>query len=249
MAIIGQMKKITYSLLRILIFRKGKQVCINGQLIRFPIEYSRYYPEGYEIEKQKFIEANCHGMTLDLGAHIGLYTVIMSRLSTVVVAVEPSPKTRKALTNTLFLNNSSNVAIISNAISDKSGTSTIFMTNDDVSNANSLFVAGKPHKVNTVCIDSFGVDFNFIKIDIEGAELLALRGASRVLKKVQAMTIEIHPEILESTGQQKSEIWEILDSENASIMHEGKVIDKIEFERITGPFEIQVVFPMHGAEK
>jgi hypothetical protein len=63
------------------------------------------------------------------------------------------------------------------------------------------------------------------------------------------MTIEIHPEILESTGQNKSEIWEILDSENASIMHEGKVINKIEFARITGPFEIQVLFPMHGGEK
>ena len=184
MAIIGQLKKITYSFLRVLIFRKGKQVCINGQSLRFPIEYSRYYPEGYEIEKQKFIEANCQGMTLDLGAHIGLYTVIMSRLSKVVIAVEPSPNTRKALMNTLLLNKSLNVAIISNAISDTSGTSTIFMTNENVSNANSLFVAGKPHEVNTVSIDSLGIDFNFIKIDIEGAELLALRGANRVLKKV-----------------------------------------------------------------
>ena len=129
MAIIGLLKKITYSLLRVLIFRKGKQVCINGQLIRFPIEYSRYYPEGYELEKQKFIEENCCGVTLDLGAHIGLYTVIMSRFSKVVIAVEPSPNTRKALLKTLLHNESSNVAIISNAISDSGGNSTIYITN------------------------------------------------------------------------------------------------------------------------
>lgn len=249
MVIIEQLKKLTYSFLRVLIFRRGRRVCINGQSLNFPIEYSRYYPEGYEIEKQKFIEENCQGVTLDLGAHIGLYTVIMSRLSKVVIAVEPSPNTRNALMKTLSLNGSSNVAVIGSAISDSEGQSTIFMTNENVSNANSLFVSGKPYEVATVSIDSFGVDFNFIKIDIEGAELLALRGANRVLKKVQAMTIEVHPEILESTGQNKSEIWEILDSQNAVIKHEGKMIGQRDFEKIVGPFEIQVVFPMHRIEK
>lgn len=63
------------------------------------------------------------------------------------------------------------------------------------------------------------------------------------------MTIEIHPEILESTGQRKTEIWEILNSQNAIIKHEGKVIDQRDFERITVPFEIQVLFPMNRIEK
>lgn len=249
MVIIEQLKKLAYSFLRVLIFRRGRRVCINGQSLNFPIEYSRYYPEGYEIEKQKFIEENCQGVTLDLGAHIGLYTVIMSRLSKVVIAVEPSPKTRNALIKTLSLNGSSNVAVIGNAISDSEGQATIFMANENVSNANSLFVSGKPYEVATVSIDSFGIDFNFIKIDIEGAELLALRGANRVLKKVKAMTIEVHPEILESTGQNKSEVWEILDSQNAVIQYEGKMIGQRDFEKIVGPFEIQVVFPMHRIEK
>ena len=110
-----RLKRFAYSLMRILIYRKGRLVRINGQELYFPIEYSRYYPEGYETEKQKFIEANCEGVTLDLGAHIGLYTVIMSRLSKVVVAVEPAPNTRKVLEKTLLLNQCPNVAIIGTA--------------------------------------------------------------------------------------------------------------------------------------
>lgn len=243
MALIGKMKHIIYILLRILIYRRGKEVTINGQKLCFPIEYSRFYPEGYEIEKQKFIEEYCQGVSLDLGSHIGLYTVIMSRLSKLVVSVEPSPNTRKALLNTILLNNCSNVAIIGNAISASAGKATIFMTNNNVSNANSLFVSGKALEVDTITIDSLGIDFNFIKIDIEGAELLALQGAERVLKNVRAMTMEIHPEILASIGQSRSEIWEILESHGGIIRHEGLKIRLQDFEQIRGPFEIQVLFP------
>ena len=54
---------------------------------------------------------------------------------------------------------------------------------------------------------------DLVKIDIEGFEVHALRGASELLQKTRPMMIiEVHPKRLEHLGESVSELFEITEA-------------------------------------
>ena len=222
--IVSSIKSGIYFFLGCILFRRGVTKNINGNRIRFPFAYSRYYPQGYEQDKQRFIENYASGVVLDLGAHIGLYTVILSKVADEVIAFEPTEFTRKILKQTIVFNRCKNVTIRSEGISDHSTTAIFYDTGTKVSNANSLIPLGSPIEIQTVTIDSLNKKIDFIKIDIEGAELLALKGASRTLSTLKYMTIEIHPRLLKQIGQEVGEIVDLLRPHNPIYFFKGKEV-------------------------
>ena len=223
-SVVSNIKRGIYFFLGYFLFRRGIAKDINGSRIRFPFAYSRYYPQGYESDKQQFIENYASGIVLDLGAHIGLYTVLLSRVADEVIAFEPTEFTRKILEQTIALNRCKNVTIRSEGISDNSTTAIFYDTGDRVSNANSLIPLGSPIEIQTITIDDLNKKVDFMKIDIEGAELLALQGASRTLSTLKYMTIEIHPRLLMQVGQEVSEIVDLLSPYNPIYFFEGKEV-------------------------
>ncbi len=91
----GFPKRVAYAVAEIATVGQGWSRCFNGEYVRFGLRWARYYPEHYFPEKQAFLHEECRSGTiaLDLGAHIGLYTALMSRyvdLHGQVFAFEPT---------------------------------------------------------------------------------------------------------------------------------------------------------------
>lgn len=139
------------------------------------------------------------GLGLDVGANIGYTTLHLCRAMDKVIAVEPDPRSRKLLIKNIEINGFNNkTEIYDFAISDKNGNQTICLA--DTPNLSTLCetvrIEGRMCEVQTRTIDSLDVVPNFIKMDIEGYEVQALRGAMRCLKETDycKILIEVHPQ-------------------------------------------------------
>ena len=159
-------KSLVYIIASYLFYRKGVAKVINKATIRFPLAYSRYYPYNYEPLKQEFIEKYAQGICVDLGAHIGLYTVLMSRQATQVIAFEPTSYTRNVLNQTITLNGCKNVLIREEAIAEDSIKRNFYDTGDKVSNANSFAPIGNPINVQTVSLDELNLQIDFLLMQV-----------------------------------------------------------------------------------
>jgi len=242
-------KHVMYLLLENTLFRNGVKKKINGEEIRFPLEYSRYYPSDYESFKQAFIRRHASGNCVDLGAHIGLYTVLMSRKAKQVIAFEPTDYTRKIFQKTLKLNECKNVKVRSEVVSDRAGKSSFYDTGKRVSNANSVVPVGTSTQIESLALDDLRISIDFLKIDIEGSELMALKGAKKVLSTLKYMTIEIHPSLLHRLGQSAEEIFQLLEQFQPVYFFEGRIATPVELLKITDHFEVNIALNGSNVEK
>jgi FkbM family methyltransferase len=150
------------------------------------------------------------GMTfLDLGAHRGYYTLLASKLvgeKGRVFAFEPAPENFALLKTNV--KGRSNVTLVQKAVSNKSGTARFFLSAKNTAN-HSLYDTGDNRElvdVEVTSLDDFfkGKDskIDFIKMDIEGAELTALEGMAELIKKNGNLKIvtELNPKALEASG-------------------------------------------------
>jgi len=135
------------------------------------------------------------GMTvLDIGAHHGLYTLLASRLvgkNGKVIAFEPSPRERLRLERHLRLNRCRNVRVEGVALDQSPGESDLFLVEGSEDYCNSLRPPAVLAKTRTVRVEVAALDeylsrrsvsnVDFIKLDVEGAELGVLKGAKNIL--------------------------------------------------------------------
>lgn len=141
----------------------------------------------YEPEQTRlFREHITAGATvLDVGAHVGYYTVLSAVLAGPrgrVVAFEPNPSNHSFLERHVALNRLNNVTVENVAVADTNGTASFaFGTGSGTGRLQS----GGDLEVRTIRLDDFcrerGVQPGFIKIDVEGAELDVLRGAAETV--------------------------------------------------------------------
>ncbi|MDA9920083.1 FkbM family methyltransferase [bacterium] len=112
----------------------------------------------------------------DIGANIGLHSIILSRCGYNVTSYEPDPIHFKILKQNLKLNEIKNAKLINAAVSDKDGFSIFVRV---IGNSTSSHLEGskdnaygdlEKFEVKTIHIDSVFKDIDFIKMDVEGAE-------------------------------------------------------------------------------
>lgn len=120
------------------------------------------------------------GLVLDIGANIGYYTLLMSKMvgeSGKVYAFEPESKNFEILQKNIKLNNINNVVIEKLALSDKVGRSFIALSED--SGQHRLSDSGL--EIQTTTIDTYfgNKKIDFIKMDAEGSEYKIFRGMSQ----------------------------------------------------------------------
>lgn len=172
--------------------------------------------ESYETEL--FEQALRPGMTvLDVGAHIGYYTLIAARKvgpTGRVIAFEPEPRNNALLRKNVAANKLSNVVILDVAASDSAGSHDLFL--EKYNKGHHSFGRGSASaeritvKTDTIdhALERFGSPaIDLMKIDIEGAEPIALRGMKETIARSPAMTIfaEAYPKCLERLGTPAAE--------------------------------------------
>ncbi len=153
------------------------------------------YEHNQQILLEKYLTEG--DVFFDIGAHVGFYTLLGSVLvggSGQVVAFEPVSRNLMYLKKHLQINSVSNVAIVEAAVSDRHGHGRL--SSGPSSSMWHLDAQGELD-VQTVCLDELVLNAkipppNVIKMDIEGAEVLALNGSAGVVS-------EFHPVFLLST--------------------------------------------------
>jgi FkbM family methyltransferase len=143
----------------------------------------------YEYEKQQLIsrEVRPNSVFWDIGANVGFYSLLASKLvgSGKVFSFEPALRNLSYLRKHLALNRVTNVEVLAMAISDRNGTSSFEI--EETGFMGHLSGEGEI-TVPTATLDSLVEEGkvlppDYVKIDIEGAELLALRGGSRTFQR------------------------------------------------------------------
>lgn len=159
---------------------------------------------------------------VDVGANLGLFTVPAGKRAR-VFAFEPDDDNYNILQDNLKLNNvGQNVTVIKEIVTDHIGNAEfytssygIFSTMIDPSEQSSNWEALKKSIIPTVTLDAFVKRYSldridWIKIDIEGAEVLALKGCAKTLedKVIRNFLIEMHAQTFKGTEQE--EIYSML---------------------------------------
>jgi FkbM family methyltransferase len=155
------------------------------------------------------------GMTvLDVGAHHGLYTLLTAKRVGPrgrVIAFEPSPRERGRLLRHLRVNGCSNVSVVHCALADRTGEADLFLVegrNDWLNSLRPPAIEERTCKVRVEvrCLDDVLAELgisqvDFIKLDVEGAELSFLRGATKLLQGAS------RPAILAEVQDLRTQAW------------------------------------------
>jgi FkbM family methyltransferase len=112
---------------------------------------------------------------IDIGSHIGVHTVTMSRKvgpKGAVLAFEPTKKTYMEMLDTLAINDCTNVIPICKALGEKP--QTVFLKNGHIEESGD--------RIETIALDSLKVDnLSLIKMDVENYEYAVLKGAEQTI--------------------------------------------------------------------
>lgn len=240
------MKELIYKIADFLTGGRGLTKTINGFRITFPFRYANYFPENYEESNFRFLrdQVTEGDIVLDIGAHIGLFSVAAStqvKPKGKVYAFEPAEETIPLLAKTVFLNQATDtISIIQAAVGEKSGTTTFYVSDIKGDNSNSLISYKDDRKLFAKEVTLYSIDefiklyklknLRFIKLDVEGAELDALKGASETLKNMRpACIVAIHPEPILAKGDTLEDIYDLIIEQRYQISLDGKSISREAF--------------------
>ena len=183
---------------------------IQGFLLNLDMQTEKDYWLGtYEIDLQTAIKKFCLlGMTVyDIGANIGYISLIFAKQVGVqgsVLAFEPLPNNFQRLTENITLNElNSYVSAFQAAIVDVSGATSFFVHKSGAMGKAQGSLGREEQYLSQIEVKATALDdFIFsqghprpdlIKMDIEGGEVLAIKGMHRTLNEIkQIMLVEIH---------------------------------------------------------
>jgi FkbM family methyltransferase len=163
-------------------------------------------------------------VVLDIGANLGWYSVNIAKLLPVskIHAFEPVPNIFSKLRRHCALNGvDAKVVLNQVALGDADGTIELHTFPDLPHGHSSISTLGKTDYVTSIAkmvtLDSFlhehSVDtVDFIKMDVEGAEMLVLKGAESLLKRENApiWVIELNTETAKSFGHTPTDVLQTL---------------------------------------
>ncbi len=170
-----------------------KFICSKGDKRLAPFDtlnFGRY--EAEELEMQKKLMGP-ESVILDIGGNFGWYAIHIAKAfpASKIFSFEPIPNTFSQLQKNLALNEIQNVIALPFGFSDAEGSFDFFFDPSLSVNASLQNLTDKPTVQAVTCsvktLDRWtDENFNkpdFIKCDVEGAELLVFKGGAETLKK------------------------------------------------------------------
>lgn len=155
-------------------------------------------------------------VVLECGAHQGVSALLLSRWvgeTGRVVAIDPVAHNLEVARRNLELNGVTNVELVKAAVGDRPGQTRIAGgTNVQIGQG----LLGTT--VDVVTIDNYlGIAPTLLKIDVEGAEGLALDGAHKALEARPRILMELHSNTLPAFGTSSARILDLLWSHGYEI--------------------------------
>jgi FkbM family methyltransferase len=147
---------------------------------------------------------------VDIGANVGYFSLLAARLGGRVIAFEPNPECRAELAHNIALNGFRDIDVRATGIADRRGQDVLYVESKENLGAGSLkSVSGIPVAVEVDTLDGqlAGESPAIIKLDIEGAELMALRGGAQTLARTRAVICEVSEFSLRELGGSKEELF------------------------------------------
>lgn len=149
----------------------------------------------------------CGEVFVDIGSHLGYFSILASRAGATPIAVEPSPQLVPRLRRNLALNGIS-CKVLEVAISDRKGVATFYGGQNANTGKGSLLEGWTKHfesfKVKVDTLDCLGDQLDqvgMIKIDVEGVEKVILQQILERLDratKLDTIIFELHPKQVDS---------------------------------------------------
>ncbi|HET9806211.1 MAG TPA: FkbM family methyltransferase [Nitrososphaeraceae archaeon] len=243
----------------------------DSQLLKFKMPkynyefYCRKNKDDFQImtfHEDELIEHNFTpregDIVIDVGAHIGPYTLKASRhvgLNGKVIAIEADPENFKLLKLNIQLNKLTNVIALNYAVYSKEDKIKLYLPSKEKEEESSpsytkyntimtervdnekKFVEVKANTLDYL-LQSNGIkheQVNWIKIDVEGAEYEVLKGSKDILDKSNNISLLIEVHNLSSNINLYEPIKEFLNSYNF----------KIDFEKVESSGERHIIVHKH----
>jgi FkbM family methyltransferase len=166
------------------------------------------------------------GVAVDAGANIGIYSQFLARCvgpAGAVHSFEPAPENFERLR--AAARGFSNMCLLQAAVGERSGKSELYLS-DTLNVDHRTYLtensARRVVQIEMVALDDYfkpGQRVDFIKMDVQGYELHALRGAGRVLADNPAakLLLELWPYGLKQAGTNWVELVDALTRKNMKV--------------------------------
>jgi FkbM family methyltransferase len=195
------------------------------------LKYLKIGVEAFDVEllriAREHIREDSH--VWDVGSNVGVFAFAAASIarkgSTLAIEADNWLAQLIRKSSSLKENTGMNIQVLNSAISDKNGVSTFLIANRGRA-SNCLETAGGRSQtggireriiVPTVTLDTILEFFsppNFLKIDVEGAEAMVLKGAGRLLR-------EIHPTIYIEVGRETNDEVTAILKNNRYVLFDG----------------------------
>jgi FkbM family methyltransferase len=152
-------------------------------------------------------------VALDVGANLGWYSLLLSRLSAPgaeIFAFEPDPKCFELLRRNLARNGATGVQALNVALGERGGMAVLHRYKASNCGRHTLLegsTSGDTVEVPVMTLESFWRErglgerrVSLLKIDVEGFEYFVLRGAGEVLGRCRRIVLEYSPQSLKLAG-------------------------------------------------
>lgn len=208
--------------LRIPEFHGSFEMDFRSHILKRILATKHYEPELIEIIKD-YVDPEKD--VLDIGANIGLFTVLFSKIiskKNKILSIEPTPHALKFLYNNIIRNDCKDSVIIFEGVAANTSGICQLKTITGMEEYSSLGnivhpavkdIIPKTINVKSDTIDNLVRNFNlnpgFIKIDVEGAEYSVLKGSINTLETHKPIIVSELSELLLSSFEGNSK--EILD--------------------------------------
>jgi FkbM family methyltransferase len=178
-------------------------------------------------------------IVVDIGAHIGRYTIINSKRvgeNGKVIAIEAHPDNFEILNRNIKLNKLTNVIPLNYAVYSKQTKLKLYLPVEEPgftiyntvmvnrTASEEKFTEVNANTLDNILLQQNGIshaDINWIKIDVEGAELEVLKGARSILSKSKDISLLIEIHNLHGGTNLYRQIVEFLDIYNFKIEFEN----------------------------